>query len=485
MTTYTWEYGSAASGLQFTIVYDDTTNEFTVESLVGSFDLNALWFSDGNTTSDGYVLIKSDNSLNMSGPNTVWDDGTSSAQTIVWDDYAKLSKPGGANVEGKIGFISEGETQTFTLAALGLTTFDPIAYDTLGVRATSVNGNGEIKWADAEPEIDEGPGGGTTGRIVYSAPGAGGDFDVFAFTFAAPASSGPVILAPLLTGTSQVVNAGAGDQTDPHVSGNIASYTSDNGSPEIRYYDFATNMDQAVPTAGLAFLSDVSEGRIVYTQLSGAGSEIGVFNTADSSTLIIPGGNQRSNPSIGTATVAFEDRSFSANPSESEIVVYDLATATTTRLTNDALQDTNPEVSPDGNVIVFQKAALSGTSSDIWSSVQTSPGVFTTAALTGTAGEDVRPTTNGSLVAYTSTRAGETDIFFQPVGGGAETQLSLPGIQRNPSFAGDMIAFESSDGAQFDIYVYDTSHATLHQVTATPVSETLNDITAFPGDFII
>ena len=94
MATYTWEYGSAAAGLQFTITYDDAAEEFTVTSQTGSFDLNALWFSDGNTTSDGYVLVRSDNSLNMNGPNTVWDDGTSSAQTIVWDDYGKLSSPG-------------------------------------------------------------------------------------------------------------------------------------------------------------------------------------------------------------------------------------------------------------------------------------------------------------------------------------------------------------------------------------------------------
>jgi hypothetical protein len=486
MATHTWEYGSLAAGLQFTITYDDAAEEFTVTSQTGSFDLNALWFSDGNSTSDGYTLVKSDNSLNMNGTNIVWDDGTSSSQTIVWDDYAKLSKPGGGNVQDKIGFISEGETQTFTLAALGVTTFDPTTYDTLGVRATSVNGNGEIKWADTTPEIDEGPGGGTTGRIVYSAPGAG-DFDVFAFTFGVPAAGGPVILAPLLTGTFQVVNNGAGDQIDPHVSGNIASYTDDQaGEIAIRYYDFVTNTDQAVPTTGAAFLSDIDGTRIVHTQVSLAGSQIGLFNTADETTFIIPGGTQRTDASIGGLTVAFEDRSFSANPNESEIVVYDLATNTTTRLTNDALLDINPQVSADGNVIVFQKAATTGTGSDIWVSVQTSPGVFTTSAITGSLGEDIHPTTNGSVVAYASTRGGETDIYFQPVGGGAEVQLALAGVQRNPSMSGDQIAFESNEsGGQFDIYLYDMAAATLYQVTNTPVDETLNDYTAFPADFIV
>ena len=154
MATYTWDYGSAASGLHFTIVYDDTTSEFTVTSHTGSFDLNALWISDGNTTSDGYTLVKSDNSLNMNGANTVWEDGTSSSENIVWDTYAKLSTPGlGSAGTNKTSFISNGETHTFTLADFGLTTFDPTDYGTLGVRATSVNGNGSIKWVDAAPEI--------------------------------------------------------------------------------------------------------------------------------------------------------------------------------------------------------------------------------------------------------------------------------------------------------------------------------------------
>jgi len=52
-------------GLHFTIEFDDSTDQFTVKSLTGSFDLNALWLSDGSATSDGYTLAKSDNSLNM------------------------------------------------------------------------------------------------------------------------------------------------------------------------------------------------------------------------------------------------------------------------------------------------------------------------------------------------------------------------------------------------------------------------------------
>src|SRR5262249_26709755 len=132
MTTFTWDYGSTAAGLHFTIVYDDSTSQFTVTSLTGSFDLNALWFSDGGTTSDGFKLPKSDGNLNMNGTNTVWDDGTSSTHTIVWDTYAKLSSTGlGSAGVDKVSFISSGETHTFSLSDfVGLTSFDPTHFDT-------------------------------------------------------------------------------------------------------------------------------------------------------------------------------------------------------------------------------------------------------------------------------------------------------------------------------------------------------------------
>ena len=42
--------------------------------------------------------------------------------------------------------------------------------------------------------------------------------------------------------TAVTINNSAGDQFDPHVSGDWAAYTSDTG---IRYYNFATNTDAA------------------------------------------------------------------------------------------------------------------------------------------------------------------------------------------------------------------------------------------------
>ena len=229
--------------------------------MAGSFDLNALWLSDGSATSDGYTLAKSDNSLNMNGANTVWDDGASSQQHIVWDDYAKLSNPGGANVEGKIGFISEGETQTFTLAALGLTSFDPTNFDTLGVRATSVNGTGAIKWVDAAPEIDQGNGDHVcvlTATVQLTGAGGNelssdmaGNACVVAYESVRGGESD--IYFQSSQGGAETQLALPGVQTDPHMSGDPGDGSivfTDEFSQKIELFDTSTAILYTAPDTG-------------------------------------------------------------------------------------------------------------------------------------------------------------------------------------------------------------------------------------------
>lgn len=157
MATYTWNYGAAGSGLHFTIVFDTDTNKFTVTSHEGSFDLNALSWGDDVDDGAEPVLSKADNSLNMNGANTVWDDdGNATSEDIDWDGYQKLSKPGlGTEGEDKSSFISEGEELCIDAGADFLAFLSGLGEGedfTLGVRATSVNGDGSIKFADTDPE---------------------------------------------------------------------------------------------------------------------------------------------------------------------------------------------------------------------------------------------------------------------------------------------------------------------------------------------
>lgn len=142
MATWVWEFGEAGSGLHFTIAFDSVSGEFTVKSLEGSFDLNALWWNDGVDDGNSPELKGKDSSLNMNGTG---ED---------WDGVMKLSNPGlGKDGENKQTFVSEEESWTFKLSDFGITgAFDPASGGTLGVRATSVNGDGSIKLVDNEPE---------------------------------------------------------------------------------------------------------------------------------------------------------------------------------------------------------------------------------------------------------------------------------------------------------------------------------------------
>ncbi|BCM21656.1 beta strand repeat-containing protein [Mesorhizobium sp. J8] len=110
--------------------------EFVITSLQGKGDLNAIWWSDGDSTVDGNItLAKSDNSLNMNGTG------------IVWDGYDYLSSAGlGKLGESKSTFISQGETLTYT-GSVSLTDIS-----TLGIRATSVNGGDSIKGVDTSAD---------------------------------------------------------------------------------------------------------------------------------------------------------------------------------------------------------------------------------------------------------------------------------------------------------------------------------------------
>ncbi|WP_448681707.1 VCBS domain-containing protein [Pseudomonas nicosulfuronedens] len=142
--SYQWDFGSAESGLQFKVVYDDTG--FTVTCLTGHMDLNALWFSDGDKNVEGTVtLSKADNSLNLNGTG------------VTWDDYFKVSSTGlGSAGENKASFLTAGESISFSESSLGLP--DVIAnllennpsQLTLGVRATSTSSlSGDGKYVDS------------------------------------------------------------------------------------------------------------------------------------------------------------------------------------------------------------------------------------------------------------------------------------------------------------------------------------------------
>ena len=277
-----------------------------------------------------------------------------------------------------------------------------------------------------------------------------------------------------LSGTFQVVNNGLGDQTDPDLDCNLTSYAGQDsqGYSRIHYLAPPANTDYLISGNGLDTQPDVGGNRIAFTEGNPTGSGIAVFDAISQFRTDIPGA-ARSHPAIGGDLVAYEDRSFFVGPNQSELGIYDLSTETDTRLTNDLLFDKNPSVSPTGNAVVWEKCQTDGLGCNIYAAVQTSPGVFTTSALTNAAGENRYPDTNGQIAVYISNRSGENDIYYKPLTGGAETQIAIPGDQRDLSISGNLIAFESQpqNQTEYDIFVYDLNTANLYQVTNTAVDE--------------
>lgn len=292
--------------------------------------------------------------------------------------------------------------------------------------------------------------------------------------------------APMLAGTFQVVNNGPGDQTDPDLDCSVTSYVSNDlqGTFLIHVIDTSTNTNYIVPGNGLDTQPDVAGKRIAFTEQNALGAGVAVYDTMYQIRIDIPGA-KRSRPALGGDLVAFEDRSFFVGPNQSELGLYNLSTETDTRLTNDTLFDKYPAVSPAGDAVVWEKCQTDGLGCDIYSAIETSPGIFSTRALTLGGGEDRYPDTNGQIAVYISNRSGENDIYFQPLAGGAETRISIPGDQRDLSISGNLIAFTSQvqlgTVTEYDIFVYDLSTRALYQVSSTPVDEALSRITFCNG----
>lgn len=278
--------------------------------------------------------------------------------------------------------------------------------------------------------------------------------------------------------TEVAINTSAGDQNDPHLSGDWVAYASDFS---IRYYRFSTGVDSQIPLDDSArdLLSDVSGTRIVFSRVvANVKTAIMVFDAATAAAPIELNptlGSTRFHAAIGGETVAYVDFELDLN---GELVIYDLSNATSFRVTNDTQIDQSPQVSPSGDVVVWEHCLSSAGNCDIWQAVR-SGGVWAVTATANTLNPEGNADTNGALVVYDSFRGGG-DILWRPVTGGAEMRLELPGFEANPSIAGNFIAFESrlTASGTTDLFVYDLGHNQLLQLTNTPsVNEQLNDIT--------
>jgi hypothetical protein len=272
------------------------------------------------------------------------------------------------------------------------------------------------------------------------------------------------------------INVGPGDQYDPHVSGDLASYTSNN---TIRLYDFVTGADEELAgDANAAFqLSYVSGGRVAFARFDydTGDIQITVADTGMTTTTAIAGppGTLWSGPAIGGDTVAFIDGTLAP----SDVLAVRLPSTVPVNVTSDDRIDQRLNASPSGDVIVWESCDSLGSNCDVHQATW-SGSAWTTASITANATPEANPDTDGAILAYDATRPEGRRIHWQPVGGGPEDRIDVAGEQRNPSVAAGLISFESVAPGEVaaDLYLYQVATNRLFRVTTTPWNETLNDV---------
>jgi hypothetical protein len=287
------------------------------------------------------------------------------------------------------------------------------------------------------------------------------------------------------------VDAGPGDQTDPHVSSSTVSYTSQvNGGSAIDVYDVAAGTRSQVPqNGGMDFLSDVNGSQVTYTHLT-TQSEVALYDASTGQTRILaqtlPSNRRESR--IGGSTVAWQDFDYTGDVRTPEIAVDDLSTGTVTRLTNDSLLDKDPAVSPDGGTVVWTKCQPNATGCTIWEATHGSAGWQAVALTDAAQGEAALPDTDGHTVVYSIVAGGDEDVYWQDAGGGTAHRLALPGQQTNPNISNGVITFEQLDTStqvpNYDLYAYDIATGTLYRLTSDPTDETLNDVWVSPDRLV-
>jgi len=281
-------------------------------------------------------------------------------------------------------------------------------------------------------------------------------------------------------GSTVVIDASPGNQTDPHVSGDLVAYT-DEVFGAIRYYDFfsATPAAIATPMGSTDQLSNVDGSHISFARKTGPDRACQVFDVASGTTTQIgPDGSGAFSTALGSDTVAFvsADDIKTGRISAPADPLVNLSTSPDL--------DFSPAVSPSGTAVVWQRCDLSSADCDVMKSTLSGGAWSAAQVVSGTSAYELSPDTDGVLIVYDSDRAGSdsgADIYYQPLAGGAEAQLAIPGTQRNPSIRGGVIAFESTapGHSSADLFVYDLATNTVYQVTNTPTDdEQLSDITA-------
>lgn len=284
----------------------------------------------------------------------------------------------------------------------------------------------------------------------------------------------------LLDFTAVPVSVGPGDQYDPHISGNLISFT--NGT-SINYHDLFSGSTQPVPAllGDADGLSDVSGQYIMFNRWESTGRlAVEVYDTTinDQRELNVVPFPLRAFSGLGATTAAYID--FVAPQGELLVTDFGVDPEVTTRLTTDSRVDASPQVSPDGTRVVWETCATtSPLNCDIALATRGAIGVWTTVLLSFDGVHQSNPDVDGTWVVYEEVFNGARRIRMRALNGTVDQRLIMPGEQRNPAVSRGFVTFESTPvgSVESDLYLYEIATRRLWQITNTQgADESLNDI---------
>jgi hypothetical protein len=294
-----------------------------------------------------------------------------------------------------------------------------------------------------------------------------------------PIDSGPIPgSVPVTIAASQAKEVGVrvDGNTAVHMlisfdsAGQIASY-------RAWMYDFISSALTEVPLAAgeWAGFASVSEGRVVLTRgtvLEDAHAKLDLYDIASNTfTTIDPDLKWIIWPAIGGDVVAYL-RSEQPPNTGNELHVASLSAGTRTVIASGFGYNGDPDVSPNGDVIVWNQCPGAVLGCGTYKALRSGSGWAVSPVLTS-AQQQWSPSTDGTVIAYACVFPGEVDICWQPVGGGAEMRLEMAGKQDFPQVAAGSIVFRcrpepDDSGLPADICLYETASNRLFRITDTP-----------------
>ncbi len=277
-----------------------------------------------------------------------------------------------------------------------------------------------------------------------------------------------------VTGTTTQLTTNPAPQLDPAISGDIVVYTDQrNGNDDVYFLRITDLVEVQVTSANSAQrLSDVADGVIVYSDLTAPDRRIRAYRVSDSTTteLTLPSAaSQAQNPRIDGGNVVYEHGSLGATD---VLLVHVDSPGSPSSIGVSSEVELSPAVS--GRRVVYERRATSSSPSQI---IVFDMDTASETVLGDPLLDDRRPDIDGELVVWdATTSAGDTDILIHDLTTGQTTPLAMAGNQRSPHVSGRVVSFDDDSAGNSNIVLHHVDLGWTVPITTSATVEFLNDI---------